>query len=345
MKLYDVGTELLPTVAYGDALGLPFETKSSTNVGSITELGSIQSNTYLDVPPHLRGNKGIWSDDTHLSLATTMSLIRRGGFNITDIAQAHIEAYLHVQGDTDDSDLVPAIVTKGHKNGYGGSTVRSIGRLSVGVEPRYSGEQGGSGNGVLMKLAPLVYWQFVSGINKKVAEEQTISYTIMTHDSPVAVVSSLVHRAILSDLLTMDPRDDISQLDTLYANAITYAEKYEAALGVSADTSEVLKRLVVTGKHINREGILSAAEKGGFYVPETLLMAYGSFLLEPSFPNTAYRTAELGGDSDSTASIASTMATFYWGKQEKPHDMHEVFAIERLERISKQLAEFSLQQV
>lgn len=346
MKIFEVGAELLPTIAYGDALGLPYETKDATKAGSITGLGSIRSNTYLDVPPHLRGNRGIWSDDTHLSLATTMSLVRSDGFDIADIAQAHIDAYRHVQGDVQNPDLVPPIVTLERKNGYGGSTVRSIGRLSIGIEPQYSGEPGGPGNGVLMKLAPLAYWQYVASVDPIQAEEQVIAYTVMTHDSPVAVVSSLVHRAILTDLLAMNPHTTggESQLTPLYAQAIAYAEQYETLLGVKPETSEVLKRLDGT-KKIKRKDILQAAEKGGFYAPETLLMAYGSFLLESSFPNAAYRTAELGGDSDSTASIAATLALFYWGKKEKPHDMHEVFAIERLERISQQLAEFSLRQV
>jgi ADP-ribosylglycohydrolase len=322
---------------------LPFEAQKPSKKGSITELPPILFNKFLDIPSELRGTKGIWSDDTHLSLASTISLIRSGGFDLNDQARAHIDAYRHVQGINEDADFVPPIVTLERNNGFGGSTVRSIGRLSMGIDPLFSGELNGGGNGVLMKLAPLVYWQHVAGIDGEAAEKQIIAFTKMTHNSDDAVVCSLVHAAILNDLLMIESDEQANGMFiSLYGRAVTLAEKYEAALDTSAATSTVLKRLLRSGK-ITRKKVLGAAEKGGFYAPETLLMAYGSFLIEPEFPASVHRAAELGGDSDSVASIVATMSLFYQGTIRHPNDMRSIFAIERLERISVELAQAALQ--
>lgn len=336
MKASEVGANLLPTVAYGDSTGLPFEAQKPVKKGSITKLPSIIYNKFLDIPAELRGTKGIWSDDTHLSLASALSLVRADGFDLQDQAEAHVEAYRHTQGAQENSDLVPPIVTLERNNGFGGSTVRSIGRLSMGVDPLYSGEINGAGNGVLMKLAPLVYWQHVTGTETALSQQQIIEFTKMTHNSDEAVVCSLVHADTLCDLLGAEGVD-ANELSGLYAKAIARALRYEAGLGAPPATSDVLKRLPKNG-NITRKKILRAAEKGGFYAPETLLMAYGAFLVEPTFPRSVYRAAELGGDSDSVASIVATMSLFYRGESHMPDDMASIFAIERLQRISGQLA-------
>jgi ADP-ribosylglycohydrolase len=71
-------------------------------------------------------------------------------------------------------------------------------------------------------------------------------------------------------------------------------------------------------------------------------MAYGSFLLEDQFPQSVFRAVELGGDSDSIGSIVATMSAFLHGEPRFPEDYRKVFARERLERISKQLAAAAL---
>lgn len=342
MKTFEVGAGLLPVVAYGDSMGLPFEAQKPIKNGSLTELPSLIYNKFLDIPVELRGSKGIWSDDTHLSLASAKSLIRSNGFDLADQALAHVEAYRHVQGANEDGDFIPPIVTLERNNGFGGSTVRSIGRLSIGVDPLYSGEVNGGGNGVLMKLAPLVFWQRTTGVEAEIAQKQIVEFTKMTHNSDDAVVCSLVHADVLGDLLTAGQSETDDTLQDLYQRAITRAETYELALGAAPNTSSVLKRLHSMGG-ISRSKVLLAAEKGGFYAPETLLMAYGSFLIEPEFPASVHRAAELGGDSDSIASIVATMSLFYSGEITRPDDMDSVFAVERLQRVSRELAGFALQ--
>jgi ADP-ribosylglycohydrolase len=344
MKLQTTGESLLPAVAYGDATGLPFETKAAMPVGSIEALPSLIENTFLTIPEDQRDTVGIWSDDSHLSLASALSLIRSGGFDLHDQALAQVEAYAHVQGDQSNPDLIPPIVTADRKNGYGGSTVKSLGRLARGISPYESGEQDGAGNGVLMKLAPLVYWQATRHVNGPEAIQQVTDFTRMTHAAPEAIVSSQVYRSTLLRLLEWGyDKDDPAGF---YADAIADAERFEKVFDPAAKTSTVLKRLedaIVHGHQeaFTQEMIVAAAEQKGFYAPETLLMAYASFVLEPDSPQSVYRAAELGGDSDSVASVVAVLSTFNTGRFEAP-DLGEVFAVERLKRVSAELTKLCL---
>ncbi len=348
MKLETVGENLLPAIAYGDACGLPFEAQLAQPVNSITALPSIEHNAFLDIPDELKGERGIWSDDTHLSLAVMISLIRTGDFSLEDVAAAHVSALDHVKGANYEPDFIPAVVTDSRNNGFGGATTESINRLADGVDPHESGKNSGSGNGVLMKMAGLVYWQCVRRTPSAQSRAQIVEFTRMTHDSPVAVVSSLVHQEVLKTLLlqdTYEPKQQQPDFHRLLDSAMTSAVRLERLLDNEARTSGVLNRL--TGKTLDsREVILNAVEGkkgGGFYAPETLMMAYGSFTLEPHFPDCVYRAVELGGDADSIGSIVAGMAACYWGTElEFPADIEEVFAINRLRRISKDLTKLAV---
>ena len=82
----------------------------------------------------------------------------------------------------------------------------------------------------------------------------------------------------------------------------------------------------------------------GFYAPETLAIAYDIFLGAGGDMQAAvYRAVNLGGDSDSTASIVAAMiACQSGGVYKEPPDMESVQGIEQLRTVSTQLAEAAL---
>lgn len=127
-----IGESLLPVVAYGDAAGLPFETKESQDIPPINGLHAIEGNVYIGEHP-----AGTWSDDTHLSIAVARGLIDANGFSIVSQAATHIAALKHIDtGVANNPDYIPAIQTNGQKTGWGGSTKRSVERLAEGC-PRH----------------------------------------------------------------------------------------------------------------------------------------------------------------------------------------------------------------
>lgn len=334
MKNLEVGENLLPAIAYGDACGLPFETRPANEISSIGGLSSIRENQYLDIPKLLKNQKGIWSDDTHLSIATALSLINSQGFNLKDMAEHHVRAIKCVRGLTIDDNLMPAIVTASKRNGYGKSTVESIDRIAEGIDPKISGNDQGSGNGVLMKMAPLVLWS-VSGMSKELSDDDVVQFTKMTHASTESIVTSLVHRKVLESLYFED-FDNKDVYDYAYEEALTYEKQLKDK---KRTVSNMLGKFI--GKRIGYQEIIDSFDdksRAGLYAPETLMMAYGSFHLESEFPKSVYRAVELGGDTDSVASIVGAMSVFQYGEVDFPDDIEDVFAIDRLRRTSDSFA-------
>lgn len=212
-----------------------------------------------------------------------------------------------------------------------------------GIEPADSGEPEGGGNGVLMKLAPLAYWQHVQGMVKSRAAKDITELTRMTHRAPEATVASLAHPDVLKGLMRLGINIE-PEIEAVIEQAAHNAVMYEQKLTVDAITSVFLGNLVDVVKRgdLTPETIVALAPGGGFYAPETLVMAYGSFLRENTFPYSAYRAVELGGDTDSIASIVASMSVCVYGDVEIPHDIDLLFDFPRLTAASHHLARVAM---
>lgn len=331
--LRTVGEQLLPVIAYGDAAGLPYEHLDRASIENVTGLRDTSCNTYLGTYP-----AGTWSDDTHLSLAVMKSLSIVGHFDIEHVADAHMYAYSHALGNIDDNDWICPIKSSESPKGWGKSTIHSVERLQAGVPPLYSGEHGGAGNGVLMKLAPIVLWQSTRGFEPVLSTKEIDDFTEMTHASPAAKVTSQVHRLFMIHLLMAEKPTlpYASPIPRILNDAYDYAKQLEIGTH-NTDTSRIIGHLATLAAEdvVTPDAIEELTPGGGFYAPETLGRAYGAFCLEDRFPESVYRAVEIGGDTDSIGSIVGTMSLFLHGKVEMPKDMRKLFAIKRLQRISR----------
>ena len=207
-----------------------------------------------------------------------------------------------------------------------------------GVSPRESGEKGKAGNGVVMKMAPLVVWQVLGEVDKRTRRGQYDLLTNMTHDSEIARICTHVHGEVLSALLegrTIPEAADQS-IQGLAVNGFSReSELLYQAVNHPCQTDEELVKRYAAGK---------SGKDYGFYAPETLAIAYDVFLGSGGNMQTAvYKAVNLGGDSDSTASIVAAMiACQSGGAYKEPPDMESVQGIEQLRTVSMQLAEAAL---
>lgn len=325
-RIYQAARQILPAIAYGDAAGLPVEAMSagqiSENYGRITELQAPSDHPFF--PGSARGTV---SDDTQLSLAVAESLIRTGGFSLKSLAAGHIATYRQAPRT---AEGVPC--------GWGGSTIKAVERMISGVSPRKSGEKGKAGNGVVMKMAPLVVWQVLGEVDGRTRRGQYDLLTNMTHNSEIARICTRLHGEVLSALL--EGRTVSEAADSFIRNL---------AVNNFSKESELLHRAVYNPCQTDEELAerYAASKSGtdyGFYVPETLAMAYDIFLGAGGDMQAAvYRAVNLGGDSDSTASIVAAMiACQSGGAYKEPPDMESVQGIEQLRTVSTQLAEAAL---
>lgn len=325
-SIYNAACEVLPAIAYGDAAGLPVEAMSaeqiSENYGRITELQAPSDHPFF--PGSARGTV---SDDTQLSLAVAQSLIEKNGFSLESLANAHVAAY-HQAPRT----------AEGAPCGWGGSTIKAVERMISGVPPRESGEKGKAGNGVVMKMAPLVVWQVLGEVDKRTRRGQYDLLTNMTHNSEIARICTRLHGEVLSALLEGRTVPEA-------------ADRFIQALAVNdfSKESELLYRAVYHPCQTDEELAerYAAGKSGtdyGFYAPETLAIAYDIFLGAGGDMSAAvYRAVNLGGDSDSTASIVAAMiACQSGGAYKESPDMESVQGIEQLRTVSTQLAEAAL---
>lgn len=348
-ELKKTGEKLMESIAYGDAAGVPVETKSfhyiREHYGKLDHLIPSTDNMYF---------KGQWpvgktSDDTAASADIAKALIKSDRFDLTTIADEQIETFLA----TPDVTIVKNGIKMVKKLGYGSSTSNSLWRIIDGVSPYESGEKGGNGNGILMKMAPLVYWQYVRLMSDKERYKQYDWLTTMTHDSDVARVCTRVHGDILYNLLI----DDYGWKE-LGARAYNLAVYHEKELGNTTD--EVSMNLnfsrryhihsvsEIEGAYYRKNSDLDDRKFGksyGFYVPETLAISYAAFRLgSGDYEKTVYTAVNLGGDADSTASISGAMVNFARkGEQKMPQDIEKVQDIDNLRRLSYKLAQRALQ--
>lgn len=344
-RLHKIGTNLIPAVAYGDAAGLAVETKSwryiEQKYGTIDKLVSPQDNIYFE---------GVWptgttSDDTRLTVAVTNALLRAKGFDLDTLAKEHIDAYNETPKVVKPSGRVVVL-------GWGGSTTNSIERIINNEKTPYeSGEMGGSGNGILMKMPTLAYWQSARETSQDERYKQYDLLTSMTHDSDVARITTRVHGDMLHGLLTGEfSRKSIGR--AAYQSAIYH----ESIFGTTTDVTSALQLLNtldspapqdVKNLYIDRANDATDRKFGfsySFYAPETLLVAYSALVHgDGDFDKTVYTAVNLGGDADSTASIAGSMAVCASdGEIVFPSDIDKVQDIDKLRQLSIRLADIAL---
>lgn len=324
--IYSAACEVLPAIAYGDAAGLPVEGKPAEYIreryGRIAELQAPSDHPFF--PGRARGTV---SDDTQLSLAVAESLVRTGGFSLKSLAAGHIATYRQAPRT---AEGVPC--------GWGGSTVKAVERMISGVPPRESGEKGKAGNGVVMKMAPLVVWQVLGEVDGRTRRGQYDLLTNMTHNSEIARICTRLHGEVLSALLkgrTVSEAADSFIRNLAVNNFSKESELLHRAVHSPCQTDEELAERYAAGK---------SGTDYGFYVPETLAIAYDIFLGAGGDMQAAvYRAVNLGGDSDSTTSIVAAMiACQSGGAYKEPPDMESVQGIEQLRTVSTQLAEAAL---
>lgn len=331
-RIQNAAREYLAATGYGDAAGAPVETKNAAEIaeryGYVTKLMPIYDNPYF--PGRLC--EGTTTDDTSLKAAVTKAIVKARGFTLESQKHTHVIAY----------DTTPKITTtKGVKvRGWGGSTTKAVQAMINGIAPEYSGQLGASGNGVGMKVDALTIMQALMSVNHAERYDQYDQLTTMTHDSDIARLTTRVH----GDAVTAALYGGLDAIPNAVRRSLgdNHSDDFpdECALILRAveqpcQSFEALVNRYASGKN---------GKDYGFYIPETLAIVYDVVLgSNGNFETAVYRAVNLGGDADSTASMAASMiACARGGDYEKPHDFHKVQDLDSLYVLSGKLASLAL---
>ncbi len=267
----------------GDALGVPVEFKSRQFLQQNPVHDLIGYGTYNQPP-------GTWSDDSSMTFCTIDSL--SSGYNLKNIANNFIkwryESFWTPYGIVFDIGI---------------STTKAIIKLNTSKSPQSAGnnEENSNGNGSLMRILPLVFY---FDANKTENRFKIISD-----------VSSITHAHIRSILSCY--------IYTEFARLLSSGmDKFEAYKQTIADLKPFLKEnctnlselksfdRVLNGKiSLLSENQISTSG----YVIDSLEASFWAFLNAGSYSDAVLKAVNLGGDTDTTASITGGLAGLYYG--------------------------------
>lgn len=270
----------------GDILGVPVEFLDR-EVLAKNPIKDIQKSEIYDLP------KGIWSDDTSMTLALLNSLSR--GLDYTDIMENFRKWY-------DEGEFTPL----GFAFGVGKTTREAIKRYKKGEKALNSGgcQEDDNGNGSLMRILPILY--FLRDNYGRYFYENQEAINIIEN------ISSLTHRHIRSKIGTV--------FYIIYGNfLIDYKSKEDAFL----ETIKIIKKIY--NKETEELKIYSRLLSENFkntkidlikssgYIVDTLEASVWIVLNSINYEQGVLKAVNLGGDTDTVGAVSGGLLGIYYG--------------------------------
>jgi ADP-ribosylglycohydrolase len=179
---------MLLGIAIGDSLGHGSESK--TPMRRRANFGFIDD--YLPDKYEYYRRIGIPTDDTQLSFDTLMVILNNGYLNMQELA------------DTFSSHRI---------RGIGGTVKAFLRNYKKFKMPWYQAGIASSGNGALMRIAPVLIPYFLGDLSGRDLWSDVILATMMTHNDPLAIGSSLAYVDLLTNYLTNEQTDPYEVLN------------------------------------------------------------------------------------------------------------------------------------
>lgn len=259
----------------GDAFGVPveFKKRDSYNIEHMQAYGTWNQPL------------GSWSDDTAMSLALVANLTADG--NYTSLLEKF-----------QDFMMTGAYMPQHETFDIGQTCVHAIRNWAINhVTPTECGDASefANGNGALMRLAPLAI-VLADEPNQARRLQLTCDYTVLTHRHPRAILGSYLYLELLHALLYGQ---------SLSAAVASLAPNLKPVLtsDVLAEWPNYAPFLLPSFAQTSRDEIKSTG-----YVVDTFGAALWSVTQAQSLKEAILLAANLGGDTDTIATITATLA-------------------------------------
>lgn len=271
----------------GDALGVPVEFVPRQRLLSHPVTGMLDGGD--------RGYPaGTWSDDSSMTLCALESLTERGGYDGEDMmgrfARWAREGYM---------------TPTGRAFGIGRTTFSALCRFRRGEAPYGGTREKDNGNGSLMRILPVVLFNFFSkaAASDKEKLETIYQASRLTHAHLRTLAACGIYSFIAEELLR-EP-EKASVLSGLKKSAEFYRD-HEEHLSFARLFSEGFTALPA-------EEI-----KSGGYVVDTLEAAVWCLMNTDSYRDCVLKAVNLGEDTDTTAAVAGGLAGVLYGESALP---------------------------
>ncbi len=297
IPIKDTMKRILLGNAVGDALGYTVQ---------FLEREKVQENPVKEM------SRGMWSDDTSLSLCLADSLC--GGYDLEDVAKRFIAWF-------QEGFWTPY----GRAFDIGATTRRSMAQLIRGIAPAEAGMNNSrdNGNGSLMRIAPLI--PFAYGLVEEQQNRLIEEVSSLTHRHPRAILACIFYCKVAFRYL--DYRD--------LGKAFTQAQREVWQLlqeGRFCEETEHFGRLLKLSYEKFR-GLEEEEIRSSGYVIDSLEASLWCVFKHDNFKETVLRAVNLGGDADTIGAIAGALAGIVYGCEAMPKEW--VNKLERVEDIVK----------
>ncbi len=273
-------------LAIGDALGMPTEFKSLTE---IRECFGPEGVTDLEAGDWAAGH---FTDDTQMTLALAEGILAAGRDASVDAIMTEAAREFVAWNEAP---------VGGHR-APGGTCQRGCRNLAAGVPWRDSGDPNSKGCGTAMRAAPVgLAWP---GDYERI-REIGVAQSLATHGHPCALAGSVAVAALVS--MALESERPERMLERTIALTEDISEEFVAHL---ARVPEALaSESLVAWELLGKAWVAEEAVAGALYC----------FLRSPSdYRATVLRAANTDGDSDSLACIAGAISGAYNGLEAIP---------------------------
>ena len=273
--------------AIGDAMGTPVQFKDRKlfykPVKEMLDSGA--------------GDKGTWSDDTSMELATIDSFVNCNGWDYEDIMK-NFYAWINDAKYT----------SRGITFDVGTTCLRAIKNYAYnGISPLEAGlnDINSNGNGSLMRIQPVAYYCYYKKLSNNEIYNLTKNISALTHRHDISILGCYIYILYMVKLLHGEEKK------TAYDKI-----KNEDYSMFSEETKGYYKRILKDD--ISSFSIDEINSSG--YVVDSLEAAMWSVLRSEDFRETIVKAINLGGDTDTIGAIAGSMAGIIYEYENMPEE-------------------------
>ena len=279
--------------AIGDAMGTPVQFKDR----------KLFYKPVTEMLHSAAGDKGTWSDDTSMEIATIDSFINCKGWDYEDIMNNFYawlnEAKYTSRGITFD---VGTTCLRAVKNYYYNGTLP----VESGLDDMRS-----NGNGSLMRILPIAYYCYYKKLNNEEVYKLVKDISSLTHRHEISILGCYIY--VLYVMKLLDNKDMYKAYEEI---------KKEDYSRFSKESLKYYKRIIDADIFENSEDDI----KSSGYVVDSLEASFWSLLNTDNYKDSIITAVNLGGDTDTIAAITGSMSGIIYGIESFPKDWLEALA-------------------
>lgn len=285
-------------LAVGDALGVPYEGRTAEDMRREPCAGMAGGMAHRQKP-------GTWSDDTSMALCVADSLGSRG-LDPDDAMKKFSEWRRYGR-----------YTAGGVAFDVGRTCRRAIDRYDQGAPPALCGDrtEAGNGNGGLMRALPIALYACLNRDSGSLDAllQPVHDYSALTHGHAVGLICCGLYALFIREWLRRSDGDGV--FDAMDRAIEAGRAHYRAAGGAFAEAIDRPGLFLSAGALKALDG---AALPATGYVMDTWNIAAWSLLNTDNYRDCVLRAVNLGGDADTNAAVAGSLAGLVYGSEDIP---------------------------